>query len=87
MPYIPREARKAIDSWLAIRPGISTTGELNYAITKLVLSHLGWPNVNVNYDMLQDAIGTLECVKAELYRRMVSPYENQKRDENGDVFA
>lgn len=31
-------------------------------------------------------VGALECAKLELYRRIAIPYEEQKIQENGDVY-
>ena len=39
-----------------------------------------------NYAAFNAAVGALECAKLELYRRMVSVYEEHKRSENGDVY-
>ena len=58
-------------------------GELNYILTRLVLSWLEDPN----YKAYNAAIGVLECVKQELYRRSVGPYEDTKKEENGDVYV
>ena len=57
-------------------------GTLNYIITRLV--HW-WLGDNPNYERYNAAIGVLECAKLELYRRKVSPYEDEKIKENGDV--
>ena len=57
-------------------------GTLNYIITRLV--HW-WLGDNPNYERYNAAIGVLECAKLELYRRKVSPYEDEKINENGDV--
>ena len=57
-------------------------GTLNYIITKVVHWYLG---DNPNYERYNAAIGALECAKQELYRRKVSPYEDEKIEENGDV--
>ena len=57
-------------------------GTLNYIITKVVHWYLG---DNPNYERYNAAIGVLECAKLELYRRKVSPYEDEKINENGDV--
>jgi len=54
---------------------------LNYIITSLLLK-----TNPQNYEDFNSLIGVLECVKLELYRRMVAPYEDQKRKENGDVY-
>lgn len=58
-------------------------GELNY-----VFSRLCWDLVREgrgDYASLNNLIGTLECVKAELYRRLAAPYEDQKIKEHGDL--
>jgi hypothetical protein len=81
MPYILKDKRQRIDDTL--RPGPGLPGELNYLITSRVLDWLGG---NPNYNDFNAAIGALECVKLELYRRMVAPYEDQKCAENGDVY-
>jgi hypothetical protein len=57
-------------------------GTLNYIITRLVHWYLG---DKPNYERYNAAIGVLECAKLELYRRKVSPYEDEKIKENGDV--
>jgi hypothetical protein len=38
------------------------------------------------YQTFNDALGALEGAKQEFYRRVVVPYEEQKRFENGDVY-
>jgi len=40
----------------------------------------------VKYATLNTVIGVLECAKLELYRRVVADYEDQKCEENGDVY-
>jgi len=97
MPYIRRELRdqyeKAIndileifkkynadDNGLNIRP--KADGEMNYIITKLIdgaYSNLGYAEYN-------RAIGILECLKLEFYRRKISPYEDKKIQQNGEVY-
>jgi hypothetical protein len=39
-----------------------------------------------NYALLNELIGVLECAKLELYRRVASPYEDEKIQSNGDVY-
>ncbi len=77
MPYIKAEDRKRAE----FAP--STAGELNFAITALVLVFFG---KNPNYQRFNDVIGALEGAKLELYRRRIAPYEDTKIVENGDVF-
>jgi len=56
-------------------------GHINYVVTVL-LKRLYQPP---NYRRYNKAIGVLECIKMEFYRRMVGPYEEEKIRENGDV--
>ena len=81
MPYIEPQARERID-----RGGAPTTpGELNYAITRLVDAYL-IAKGGIRYAHLNEVMGTLECAKLELYRRLAAPYEDEKRREAGDVY-
>ena len=101
MPYIKKEQRKLIDgpSDFTVQVGLDSflykmdniqyndewnrsPGTLNYIITRLVHWYLG---DKPNYERYNAAIGVLECAKQELYRRKVSPYEDEKINENGDV--
>jgi hypothetical protein len=43
-------------------------------------------NVNKSYFSYNEVVGVLECVKLEMYRRLVAPYEDRKCKENGDVY-
>jgi len=42
-------------------------------------------NGGIRYNKAKEFIGELEMAKMEIYRRWVSPYENEKRDSNGDL--
>jgi hypothetical protein len=79
MPYITEDRRDCIDTGSLPE----TAGELNYALTQIVRLYLGG---SPNYQRFNDAIGALEGCKLELYRRQVSPYEDKKIVQNGDVF-
>lgn len=57
-------------------------GALNYAITKLILTFLGEPS----YWKLALIKGVLTDVRDEFNRRVVTPYEEGKREANGDVY-
>ena len=87
MPYISKERRPEIDKlvdalgWI-LEDMDATDGDVNYAITRLLVSL--YPPVH--YLPLERAIGLLECVKLEFYRRRVVLYEDIKKEENGDVF-
>lgn len=87
MPYIKPEQREKwkviIDEVVKIineLPEDKKDGELNYLITS-ILKKVYKPSY-FNYNR---AIGLVECIKQEFYRRSVAPYEEEKIKENGDV--
>lgn len=85
MPYIKPEAREGID--LVMSPIFTLVkktpnkGALNYIITKILLA-----TEPEKYDDFNSLVGVLECVKLELYRRVIAPYEDEKRVKTGDLF-
>lgn len=84
MPYIKKLDREIIDPLLSKLEEINLTdGDLNYIFTKLILNSLS--KDKVNYQNLQNKIGMLECCKQELYRRLLTLYEDRKLTENNDV--
>lgn len=87
MPYIKKEDRVAFaeENVGVLFPLANNAGELNYAITKVVLEYIN-DGVPINYQKFNDALGALEGAKLELYRRLIAPYEDKKIEENGDVF-
>jgi len=85
MPYIHPAYREALDPYiedLIDQIDYGSMGEINYIITRLCDAMLG----EVRYSKINSLIGVLECAKLELYRRVAAPYENDKIDENGDVY-
>ena len=89
MPYIKPSRRQPLDALVAdfaqLRDdyGVSE-GELNYLLTRLLLE---WTGGVRSYALLCSARGILQDVKDEFYRRVVAPYEDTKREANGDVFS
>lgn len=89
MPYIKKYKRKFFDGKMeelinyikkqtyyhGFEPGY-----LNYIITRISMAT--FPNSYEDYNKI---IGVLECVKYELYRRVISDYEDKKINENGDL--
>ena len=87
MPYIKRVKRALykdeIDNLvkkLKSQPLTEQDGDLNYIVTS-IMKMLYEPRY-FNYNR---AIGTIEAIKQEYYRRVVAPYEDEKIKENGDV--
>lgn len=83
MPYIPQDARERVFFCAETYPDPQNAGELNYMLTVFV--HDYWDRMGKNYQAFNDIIGALEGCKLELYRRRVAPYEDLKREANGDV--
>jgi len=79
MPYITKEDQDKC----SCKTGPTNAGELNYMIHQVIDEFL--EKQPVNYQSLNDIIGVLECAKMELYRRIIAPYEDQKKEMNGDV--
>jgi ribosomal protein S3AE len=89
LPYIKMENRSKYKSVLENLVKILKTlppeeidGELNYVVTK-ILKEI-YP---LRYFHINKAIGVLECIKLEYYRRVAAPYEDLKIKESGDVKA
>jgi len=80
MPYI--KDKEALSSAINyVNP--QNAGELNYCITKLIHNYL--QTFKESYSKYNEVIGVLSCVGRELYRIVISKYENKKRRENGVI--
>lgn len=79
-PYIPEYKRNSLDSFVSP----DTVGELNYAFTSIINCYLS--DNGLSYDSINDIVGAIECAKLELYRRIAAPYEDKKKDQNGEVY-
>lgn len=79
MPYIKKEAREEL---LTRSP--ATTGELNYAISKLLVAYT--QGQGMSYGTFNDVLGAMEGAKLEFVRRMLEGYEDLKIAENGDIY-
>lgn len=79
MPYIKQEDRGKV----AIK-GADTAGELNYELTTTIRAYVS--RKGLSYQAINDVVGALEGCKMEFYRRIATPYEDNKIKENGDVY-
>lgn len=59
-------------------------GELTYVLTKLIVTN--WHSGEGNYAALCQIIGALECTKMQFFKEIVVPYEEKKKQLNGDVY-
>ncbi len=87
MPYITQEDRPQYDEVLATliallkeKPPESVDGHLNYVVTRVIKEV--YP---LRYYHINKAMGVLECIQHEFYRRVAAPYEDTKIEQNGDV--
>jgi hypothetical protein len=90
MPYVYREVRNELDAVLdtlialipeALGKEVSD-GTVNYVITRIIDAAYGMGG----YGKFNRAMGVLDCVSKEFYRRKVAPYEDIKLKENGDAY-
>jgi len=58
-------------------------GDANYVITRILIALCG----SGRYVDLQRVDGLLDMACKEFYRRRAAPYEDEKAEENGDVFG
>jgi hypothetical protein len=87
LPYIKPEKRgkyeRALEELIGILKSLpieEVDGELNYVVTKILKEV--YP---LRYFYINKAMGVLECIKQEFYRRVAAPYEDMKMKESGDV--
>lgn len=93
MPYIAQNRRSALDQTINDLIAVIDTlnekdqsalaGDLNYTITRLIDS--AYPAKR--YRHMNEIVGVLECAKMEFYRRIASPYEDQKIYDEGDAYG
>ena len=84
MPYIEEAERGRFDETIGVLAReIETSGELNYVFTRIMHDIIN--RQGLNYTLLNEMVGVLECAKLELYRRIAADYEDTKRQVNGDV--
>ena len=79
MPYIKQEDKSRVNSF-----GAETSGELNFAITRLLIKYI--EAHGLSYQIINDIAGALCGATAEFQRRVVVDYEDAKIEENGDVY-
>lgn len=94
MPYIKEESRKLLDECIQNMGGcltegnqltddelISILGDINYTFSRVLGICMG----NPSYSKVAMITGVLENIKQEFYRRIATPYEDQKILQNGDI--
>lgn len=80
MPYLMEWDKNRIDDGAPPQ----SPGELNYALTAVCLDYLALRGMS--YATISEVVAALECSKMEFYQRVVTPFESEKRTQNGDVY-
>jgi hypothetical protein len=84
MPYISRERR------IILEPSPAATlvrgaGELTFAFTEQIQGYI--EGNGLSYQTLAEILGALRGAELDLERRIITPYEQMKQEDNGDVWS
>jgi hypothetical protein len=85
VPYLTPVRKRALDEG---QPPISA-GDLTYVLTRTCVAFLrpwGKTRRRPRYADYALVLGCLVATILELYRRRIGPYEDERLDENGDVY-
>ena len=87
MPYLKVEDKEYLSKIVKEANSIEweDPGQLNYVMTELCKAFM--KSLGGRYYVHDEIIGALECCKLEFYRRKTAVYEDQKIEENGDVYG
>ncbi len=83
MPYISEEDREKYDEVLKNIPSLTTKGDLEYCIFKLMRMYM--TEREFRYSTLHDCVyASMHCAD-EFRRRFLDKREDEAREKNGDV--
>ena len=82
MPYVEESKRKALDEIVEKlkETGVVVDGDLNYVLFAFCKRH-----IKPSYNNYKNYCGELRQCATEIERRLLGPYEDRKRIENGEV--
>lgn len=85
MPYIKDKDKDDMhDAISDLKMYIISKGDLNYAICELVGKLILYSD-KISYTTMSEWIDAVHDAETELRRRLLEPYEDLKKEENGDV--
>ena len=89
MPYVRQEDRTEhlVDAAVTGAGEVVGVGQLTYLLVATCAEYMIINSQPFSYALFAEVIAALECAKLELYRRIGTPYEERKKQENGDVGA
>lgn len=89
MPYIKESERLVIDDRILVAASdlAGRPGNLAYALSALICIYRdSIPAGRAGgYAERAEIVGVLETLKLEFVRQVLSPYEDKKREQNGDI--
>ena len=82
MPYIESEKREKLDEVVELmkKLNVKADGDLNYILYKFCKE-----SVKASYNSFKNYCGELRECAVEIERRLLGPYEDLKKNENGDI--
>ncbi len=85
MPYIPQDRRELFLSQLdSLAGSIETDGDYNYVVSRLFVALLH--KRGISYTAANALLGVLGEAQAEMRRKYLVPYEEEKEAENGPIW-
>lgn len=82
MPYIHEHRRLTYDDYELMPP--KTGADLNYVVSRIMARYVGFHGKS--YAVLASVQAAISGALHEFERCVVDPYEESKRQENGDVW-
>lgn len=84
MPYTLQDDRNPVEEAIRILSNrIKSKGDLNYTICELVGRLI--LKTKISYTQISEWIDGVHGAERELTRRVLDPYEDLKKEQNGDV--
>lgn len=80
MPYIVPQRKKELDN--GAEP--ANAGDLTYVLQQTIEQYLRVHGLR--YQHIAEVLGSIEGAKLDFTNRVIIPYEERKRQENGDVW-
>jgi hypothetical protein len=84
MPYIIPARKSVLDTSSSPGSICQGAGELTYVLQQAVSDYI--TAHGVSYKTFVEVLGSLEGLKIDVSHRLINPYEDNKRTENGDVW-
>lgn len=80
MPYIEHASKPGVISY-----GSDNVGELTWELFTMARAYGMGDETRESFKRHAEVIAALDCAKEEYRRRFLNPYEDRKREANGDA--